>query len=90
MVSNCFASEQGRDELTNTSALKFCLVYAYVKIAKISFNNKLIFHGLMVALYYLILNHNPATSVQGKHSLQLSQNKIYFFIRSEIISLLCF
>ena len=34
MVSNCFASEQGRDELTNTSALKFCLAYAYVKIAK--------------------------------------------------------
>ena len=50
MVSNCFASEQGRDELTNTSALKFCLVYAYVKIAKISFNYQLIFHGLMLAL----------------------------------------
>ena len=65
MVSNCFASEQRRDELTKPSALKFCLVYAYLEIAKISFNNKLIFHGLIVALYYLILNHNAATSVEA-------------------------
>ena len=26
MVANCFASEQGRDELKNPSALKFYLV----------------------------------------------------------------
>ena len=65
MVSNCFESEQRRDEVTKPSALKFCLVYAYLEIAKISFNNKLIFHGLIVALYYLILNHNAATSVEA-------------------------
>ena len=63
----CASEPTRRDELTNLSALKFCLVYLYVKIAKISFNYKLILFMFYTSsdLIIIILNHNPATSVQA-------------------------
>ena len=65
MVSNCFASEQGRGKLKNPSALKFYLVnIRMLRKPKflLTINS---FFMLIVALYCLILNHNPATSVQA-------------------------
>ena len=44
---------------------------------------------LIVALYYLILNHNPATSVQANilFSWVRIRSDYFFFIRNEIMSL---
>ena len=48
MVSNCFASEQGRGELTNPSALKFYLVNMRMSKFLLTINS---FFMLIVGLF---------------------------------------